>query len=138
MRRAVFALCVGIVVVSSLAAKDPPPDTPAAAFTRTRKLPAKVTLDLTELLRLSVADAQDLGAGLGLGKARPGAARSIFRQRFAIRLVTQIVRRLARAGGTTRLAVRTRTGQAVTELIVAYPWRNAGRAEPGGGGVVHG
>ena len=90
---------------------------------------AKVTLDLTELLRLSVADAQDLGAGLGLGKARPGAARSIFRQRFAIRLVTQIVRRLARIGGVTRLAVRTRTGQAVSELVVAYPWRNSGRAE---------
>jgi cyanophycin synthetase len=90
---------------------------------------AKVTLDLTELLRLSVADAQDLGAGLGLGKALPGAAGSIFRQRFAIRLVTQIVRRLARIGGVTRLAVRTRTGQAVSELVVAYPWSNSGRAE---------
>ena len=43
--------------------------------------------------------------------------------------MTQIVRRLARAGGVTRLAVRTRTGQAVNELVVAYPWRNAGRAE---------
>ena len=53
----------------------------------------------------------------------------MFRQRFAIRIVTQIVRRLARAGGVTRLAVRTRTGQAVNELVVAYPWRNAGRAE---------
>jgi cyanophycin synthetase len=90
---------------------------------------AKVTLDLTELLRLSVADARNLGAGLGLGKARPGAAGSIFRQRFAIRLITQIVRRLARIGGATRLAVRTRTGQAVSELVVAYPWRNSGRAE---------
>ena len=90
---------------------------------------AKVTLDLTELLRLSVADARDLGAGLGLGKARPGTAGSIFRQRFAIRLITQIVRRLARIGGATRLAVRTRTGQAVSELVVAYPWRNSGRAE---------
>ena len=90
---------------------------------------AKVTLDLTELLGLSIAGARDLGVGLGLGKARPGAAGSIFRQRFAIRLVTQIVRRLARIGGVTRLAVRTRTGQAVSELVVAYPWRNSGRAE---------
>jgi cyanophycin synthetase len=90
---------------------------------------AKVTLDLSELLRLPIADARDLGAGLGLGNARPGAAGSIFRQRFAIRLVTQIVRRLARSGGVTRLAVRTRTGQAVSELVVAYPWRNSGRAE---------
>jgi cyanophycin synthetase len=90
---------------------------------------AKVTLDLGELLGLEVATARDLGVELGLGNTRPGAAGSVFRQRFAIRLVTQIVRRLASAGGATRLAVRTRTGQAVNELVVAYPWRNAGRAE---------
>ena len=90
---------------------------------------AKVTLDLTELLGLQVAAARDLGAELGLGNTRPGAAGSVFRQRFAIRLVTQIVRRLASAGGATRLAVRTRTGRAVSQLVVAYPWRNAGRAE---------
>ena len=90
---------------------------------------AKVTLDLTELLGLQIAAARDLGAELGLGNTRPGAAGSVFRQRFAIRLVTQIVRRLASAGGATRLAVRTRTGRAVSELVVAYPWRNAGRAE---------
>jgi len=90
---------------------------------------AKVTLDLGELLGLEVAAARDLGVELGLGNTRPGAAGSAFRQRFAIRLVTQMVRRLASAGGATRLAVRTRTGQAVSELVVAYPWRNAGRAE---------
>jgi cyanophycin synthetase len=90
---------------------------------------AKVTLDLTGLLGLPTADARDLGTELGLDKARPGAPGSIFRQRFAIRLVTQIVRRLARIGGVTRLAVRTRAGQAVSELVVAYPWRNSGRAE---------
>jgi cyanophycin synthetase len=90
---------------------------------------AKVTLDLGELLGLEVAAARDLGVELGLGNTRPGAAGSVFRQRFAIRLVTQIVRRLASAGGATRLAVRTRTGQAVNGLVVAYPWRNAGRAE---------
>jgi cyanophycin synthetase len=90
---------------------------------------AKVTLDLTELLELPEAAARDLGAELGLGRARTGNAGTVFRQRFAIRLMTQIVRRLARAGGATRLAVRTRTGRAVSELVVAYPWRNAGRAE---------
>jgi cyanophycin synthetase len=90
---------------------------------------AKVTLDLTELVELPEAAARDLGAELGLGKARTGNAGTVFRQRFAIRLMTQIVRQLARAGGATRLAVRTRTGRAVSELVVAYPWRNAGRAE---------
>jgi cyanophycin synthetase len=68
---------------------------------------AKVTLDLTELLGLPDADARDLGAEFGLGKARPGTAGSAFRQRFAIRLVTQVVRRLAHTGGVTRLAVTT-------------------------------
>ncbi len=90
---------------------------------------AKATLDLTELLQLPEAVAADLGTELDLGKAHPGTADTVFRQRYAIRIVTQIVRRLARAGGATRLAVRTRTGQAVNELVVAYPWRNAGRAE---------
>ena len=89
---------------------------------------AKVTLDLTQLLGLPTADARDLGTELGLGTARPGNAGSVFRQRFAIRLMTQIVRRLARLGGVTRLAVRTRAGQAVSDLVVAYPWRNSGRA----------
>jgi cyanophycin synthetase len=88
-----------------------------------------VTLDLTELLELPEAAAGDLGAELGLGTARTGTAGTVFRQRFVVRLVAQIVRRLARAGGTTRLAVRTRSGRAVSELVVAYPWRNAGRAE---------
>src|SRR5512133_1174190 len=97
---------------------------------------ARLTLDLTELLGLPVAEARDLGAELGLGMTRPGAARTVFRQRFAIRLVTQIVRRLARAAGVSRLAVRTRTGQAVNELVVAYPWRNAGRAEALAYGLV--
>ena len=57
---------------------------------------AKVTLDLTELLGLPEAAAGDLGAELDLGKARAGSASTVFRQRFAIRIVTQVVRRLGR------------------------------------------
>lgn len=90
---------------------------------------AKLTLDLTELMALPVAAACDLGTELGLGTTRPGAPGTVFRQRFAIRLLTQIVRRIARAAGVTRLAVRTRTGQSVNKIVVAYPWRHAGRAE---------
>jgi cyanophycin synthetase len=90
---------------------------------------AKLTLDLTELMALPVTAARDLGTELGLGTTRPGAPGTVFRQRFAIRLLTQIVRRIARAAGVTRLAVRTRTGQSVNKIVVAYPWRNAGRAE---------
>ncbi len=90
---------------------------------------AKVTLDCTALIELTVPAARAVAATVGLGTTRPGAAGSVFRQRFAIRLLTQLVRQLARAGGVTRLAVRCRTGVTVTELVVAYPWRNSRRAE---------
>ena len=73
--------------------------------------------------------ARELAAALALGPTRPGAPGSVFRQRFAIRLLIQLVRQLARAGGVHRLAVRCRTGAVVTELVVAYPWRNSRRAE---------
>jgi cyanophycin synthetase len=101
-----------------LASRTAPPRRPNLNFPRPA---AKVTLDLTELLRLSIADTRDLGVGLGLGKARPGPAWLIFRKRFAIPPVAQIVRWLAGIGGVTRLAVRTRTGQAVSELGCGLP-----------------
>jgi cyanophycin synthetase len=90
---------------------------------------AKVTLDLEVLMSLPLPAAVELGPGLDLGRTRPGPEGSVFRQRFAIRVVTQLVRRLAKASGVSRLAVRTRTGSRVEELVVAYPWRNSGRAE---------
>ncbi len=90
---------------------------------------AKVTLDCSELVGLPVDSAQALGRALGLGTTRAGPPGSVFRQRFAVRLLTRLVRRLAQAGGVTRLAVRSRTGASVTELVVAYPWRNSARAE---------
>jgi cyanophycin synthetase len=90
---------------------------------------ARVTLDCAGLVGITVPSAQALGRAVGLGATRPGPAGSVFRQRFAARLLTRVVRRLARAGGVTRLAVRSRTGASVTELVVAYPWRNSARAE---------
>src|SRR4029450_9059341 len=63
---------------------------------------AKLTLDLSKLVALPDTAARDLGTEAGLGGARPGAAATVFRQRFVIRLLTQIVRRIARAGGATR------------------------------------
>jgi cyanophycin synthetase len=89
----------------------------------------KVTLDCSGLVGLPVDSAQAAGRALGLGAARPGPPGSVFRQRFAVRLLTRLVRRLAQSGGLTRLAVRSRTGASVTELVVAYPWRNSARAE---------
>ena len=91
---------------------------------------AKVTLDLTELLDLPLAAARDLGAGLGLASTRPGPADRCSGSASRSGCVTQVVRRLARAGGATQAgrACPART-VASHELVVAYPWRNSGRAE---------
>ena len=89
---------------------------------------AKVTLDVSALLTLDTAAAEDLARVVGLASARPGPAGTAFRQRYAARWVTHLVRRLARAAGYTRLAVRSRSGGDVHELVVAYPWRRAGKA----------
>ena len=97
---------------------------------------AKVTLDIGVLLELDLAQAQRFAADVGLTRSRPGPEGSAFRQRFAGRAVAHLVRRLALAGGVRRLAVRSRPGTAVTELVVAYPWRNSARAEMLADGVA--
>lgn len=90
---------------------------------------AKVTLDIGRLLDLDLDRAQAFAAEVGLTRSRPGPPGSAFRQRFVARAIAQLVRRLAIAGGAKRLAVRSRPGTSVSELVVAYPWRNSGRAE---------
>jgi len=90
---------------------------------------AKVTLNIEGLLQLPTAQAQELAAELDLGRARPGPPGSVFRQRFAGRAVAQLVRSIARVGGVTRLAIRARPGTEVSELVLAYPWRNSARAD---------
>ena len=98
---------------------------------------AKITLDCSAVIDLPPAAARELATALGLGGAtRPGEAGSVFRQRFAMRLLTQITRRIARAGGVNRLAVRCRAGTTLTELVIAYPWRNHARAEALGYGIA--
>src|SRR4051794_9082726 len=90
---------------------------------------AKATFDLTALLGLSEETARRFADDVGLRRARPGPAHSAFRQRFVARAVAHLVRLIARSGGVTKLAVRSRPGSATNELVVAYPWRNSGKAE---------
>src|SRR5688572_15272418 len=68
----------------------------------------KLTLDITTLLELTDADARAVGGALGLAAARPGAAGTGLRQRFAMRVAATVVRRVAHGSGTSRLAVRSR------------------------------
>ena len=97
---------------------------------------AKVTVNIEGLLQLPTPQARELAAELDLGRSRPGPPGSVFRQRFAGRAVAQLVRSIARAGGVTRLAIRARPGAEVSELVLAYPWRNSARAEALGRAVA--
>lgn len=89
----------------------------------------KLTLDVRALLDLDESDARALARQVGVRNARPGAAGSGQRQRFAARVVARLVRRIAAEAGTTRLAVRSRPTADVHQLVVAFPWRHRSKAE---------
>ncbi|WP_205472230.1 Mur ligase family protein [Nocardioides sp. SYSU D00038] len=96
----------------------------------------KLTLDVGDLLTAPVAEARALAAAVGLTSARPGEPGSGFRERFVLRLVERVVRAVARSAGTTRLAVRVRSGPEPGQVVAAYPWRHRLRAEELGRGVA--
>ena len=93
------------------------------------KAAIKLTLDLTALAEVDEQRALLFAKRIGLSNARPGAPGSGFRQRFAARAVARLVRQIAAEAGTHRLAVRVRPSTDVHHLVVAYPWRNRGRAQ---------
>ncbi|MDF8264017.1 tetratricopeptide repeat protein [Luteipulveratus flavus] len=88
----------------------------------------KVSLRLPGLLGMDDAALAGRARALNLSAAACGTAGSEARQRFLLRLVERVLRRLARAGGVTRLGVRARPGGSADEVVVAYPWNDRGRA----------
>jgi len=96
----------------------------------------KLTLDLTGLIEAEETRAVRFATRIGLTKARPGAPGSAFRQRFAMRAVSRLVRQVAGEAGTSRLAVRVRPTNDVHRIVVAYPWRHRTRAESLGRAVA--
>jgi cyanophycin synthetase len=80
-------------------------------------------LDASEARLAAVAEAVELP---GAGKA--GRPNSEQRRRFAARLASHLIHRLAEASGI-RLAVRGRPGSEPGEVVVAFPWRRRGSAE---------
>jgi cyanophycin synthetase len=96
----------------------------------------KLTLDVSALVDAPTPAAKSYAASVGLGATRPGRAGSGFRQRFAGRLVAQLVRRIARDAGIARLGVRVRAGGDVRQLVVAYPWAHEQRADALGRAVA--
>jgi cyanophycin synthetase len=89
----------------------------------------KLTLDAHVVVGLPTASALILAREAGITSSRPGDPGSGQRQRFALRLLARLTRKVAAASGTTRLAVRTRPGSEPDQLILAFPWRHRGRAE---------
>ena len=89
----------------------------------------KVTLDAGRLIGAPASLARAAAVALGVPRTQPGEPGSEQRQQFSLRVLRHLVRRLALASGVTRLAVRARTGADVDHVVLAYPWRHAGRAE---------
>ncbi|TDU86530.1 cyanophycin synthetase [Kribbella voronezhensis] len=96
----------------------------------------KLTLDLTALIDAPAPAAKAYASALGLGATRPGRIGSGFRQRFAVRVVGHIVRRIAREAGIGRIGVRVRSESDVHRLVVAFPWAHEGRARALGQAIV--
>ena len=96
----------------------------------------KLTLDITALASVPTETALRFSRRIGLKDAKPGEPDTGFRQRFAARAVTRLVRTLATEGGTARLAVRVRPTNDPHQLVVAYPWRHRTRAEVMGRAVA--
>ncbi|MCY7402563.1 MAG: Mur ligase, partial [Nocardioides sp.] len=97
----------------------------------------KLTLDVSVIAEAGDETVLRLARRIGLRTTRPGAADSGFRQRFALRAVERLVRAIATEAGTSRLAVRVRPTSDPHVLVVAFPWRNRGRARALGEAVAH-
>lgn len=89
----------------------------------------KLTLDASALTRADAATVRAVCSAVGLERVRPGEAGSEQRQRVALRVLRTLLRAVAKAGGTTRLAVRGRPGASPDEVVLAFPWKRAERAE---------
>lgn len=98
----------------------------------------KVILHLPGYLELSRTEAEALAHRLGLRSARPGKRGTALRQRFVMRLLRTVMRRLGTEIGAGRLGVRVRAGQTVEDAVTAFPWvhRTRGRVAGEQLGVV--
>ncbi len=87
----------------------------------------KVVLDVSAALHLPAADCTTWAAGLGAAELRPGEPDSDLRRKALLRTAAIVTRGLAALGGTTRLAVRSRSGPGDAEVTIAFPWRRRER-----------
>jgi cyanophycin synthetase len=107
-----------------------------------RRPAVKVVLDVSAVLAAAADDLVSLTAPLGRpgspGRTgRPGAIGSQARQRYAARLAERTLRILAHRMGTTRLGVRSRPGESVDEVVIAFVWRRRGPARAAAEALPH-
>jgi cyanophycin synthetase len=88
----------------------------------------KVTLNFGSLATADRDSVKRIADSLGLRRTAPGTPGTAQRQRALLRLSERVVRRIAAASGTRRLGVRTRPGSAPESGVVAFVWRDRGRA----------
>ena len=89
----------------------------------------KVILHVPGYLDLKRTDAEALARRLGMRSARPGKRGTALRQRFVMRVIRTVTRRVGTEIGAGRLGVRVRAGQTVEDVVLAFPWvhRTRGR-----------
>ena len=92
----------------------------------------KVSLHLPGYLDLKRTEAEALAARLGLRAPRPGRRGSALRQRFVMRVIRTVTRRVGTEIGVGRLGVRVRAGQTVDDVVLAFPWVHRTRGQVAG------
>jgi cyanophycin synthetase len=92
----------------------------------------KVSLHLPGYLWLHRSEAEALARRLGMRSARPGRRGTEVRQRFVMRVIRTLTRRLGTEIGVARLGVRVRAGQSVEHVVLAFPWAHRTRGQVAG------
>ena len=89
----------------------------------------KLTLEVPGWVRATEERAGRAARAAGVTGVEPGAPGSERRVRLAARVAVRLARRIARATGTGRLAIRGRVGPEPGQIVVAFPWRRRQAAE---------
>jgi cyanophycin synthetase len=99
----------------------------------------KLTLAVPGWLVVSDERILKIAGRLGVpGGTRTGPPESEQRRRVVARFAAFLTRRIAVAGGARRLAVRSRPGPELDQIVVAFPWRRRAAAEALGNEVAAG
>ncbi|TQN48027.1 cyanophycin synthetase [Humibacillus xanthopallidus] len=92
----------------------------------------KVSLHLHGYLAMRRTEAEALARRLGMRAARPGRRGSALRQRFVMRVIRTVTKRVGSEIGVGRLGVRVRAGQTVDDVVIAFPWVHRTRGQVAG------